>query len=141
MRITHSLLKGIHLLQLCVWGLGLLSTKNGFATSKQNGRRLLSVLVAYMTQECIPVECVPSATVAVCWGVSATGGLVSAFRGGGGVCFPGGGGLCFREGGCLPGGLYRSMHWGRHPAVDRMTDRCKTITFPQLRLRTVNMLK
>ena len=42
--------------------------------------------------------------------------------------------------GCLPigGCVYSSMHWGRHPPpVDRMTDRCKNITFPQLRLRTV----
>ena len=55
----------------------------------------------------------------------------------------GGGGFC--PGGCLPGGvsaqrgvsawgMYPSMHWGRHPPVDRMTDRCKNIT-----LRTVKI--
>ena len=50
----------------------------------------------------------------------------------GGVC-PGGG-VSARE------GVHPSMHWGRHPPpVDRMTDRCKNITFPQLRLRTVIM--
>ena len=37
-------------------------------------------------------------------------------------------------GGCLPlvpgdGGAHSSMHWGRHPPVDRMTDTCKNITF------------
>ena len=52
-------------------------------------------------------------------------------------------GVC--PGGCLPGGVcpgvYHSMHWGRHSPlpVDRMTNRCKNITFPQLRLRTVKI--
>ena len=32
-----------------------------------------------------------------------------------------------------------SMHWGRHLHVDRMTDRCKNITFPRLRLQMVKM--
>ena len=45
----------------------------------------------YSKQECIPVGCVPSAVVAVCWG-----GLP------GGGCLPGGGGYLPR--GCLPGG-------------------------------------
>ena len=43
------------------------------------------------------------------------------------------------------GCVYPSMHWagcvcvypGRHPPVNRMTDSCKNITFPQLLLRTV----
>ena len=63
------------------------------------------------SQECIPVGCVPSAAVAVWRG---GGGGVSAQ---GRVC-PGVG--------CLPGGCI--------PAC-----RCKNITFPQLRLRTVTM--
>ena len=39
-------------------------------------------------------------------------------------------------GGVCPG-MYPSMHWGRHPTLWRewLTDRCKNITFPQLRLR------
>ena len=44
------------------------------------------------------------------------------------------------QGGCLLRWVYPSMHWGRHFPVDRMTDRCKNITFPQLRLRTVNCI-
>ena len=60
----------------------------------------------------------------------------SRLLGEGGVC-PGGSVQGKGMGG-LPGGVYPSMHWGRYPlAVDRMTDRCKNITFPQLRLRTV----
>ena len=64
----------------------------------------------------------------------------------GGVCFlgdqlPGVDGVSASRRGCLLlGAVYPSMHWGRHPPVDRMTDRCKNITFPQLRLRTVKML-
>ena len=69
--------------------------------------------VLFPEQECIPVGCVPSAAVAVYWG-----------------CLPGRG--------VSAGGVYPSMHWGRHlPPMDRTTDRCKNITFPQLRLRTV----
>ena len=34
-------------------------------------------------------------------------------------------------GGLVPGGWYPSMHWGRTPPVNRMTDRCKNITLPQ----------
>ena len=49
---------------------------------------------------------------------------VILFTGGGGVC-PGElsaqGGVSAR--GCLPRGVYPSMHWGRHPPVNRMTDR------------------
>ena len=39
-------------------------------------------------------------------------------------------------GGVRPG-MYPSMHWGRHPTLwtEWLTDRCKNITFPQLRLR------
>ena len=52
----------------------------------------------------------------------------------GGVCQ----GVSAQEGGVCPGGVYPSMHWGRHPPCrDRMIDRCKNITFPQHRLRMV----
>ena len=109
-------------------------------------------------QECIPVGCVPSAAVAVCWGVcpggclprgntwgmsaqgvSAWGGVCRAGWLLGDVCWEGGcllGGVC--PGGCLPRGCV-SQHapLADTPPVERMTDRCKNITFPQLRLRTV----
>ena len=55
-------------------------------------------------QKCIPVRCVPSAAVAISWGVSAQGG----------VC--------------------------QTPPLDRMTDICGNITFPQLLLRTEKTL-
>ena len=72
--------------------------------------------------------------------------------GGGGVC-PGGvclvvsageGGSGFYLGGCLPRGCLpkggvcpRGVHLPL--PVNRNTDRCKSITFPQLRLRTVTI--
>ena len=65
-------------------------------------------------QECIPVGCVPSAAVAVCWG---------------GICLPGGsacqGGLPSLSGGGCP-------LW-----TEFLTHACENITFQQLRLRTV----
>ena len=86
-------------------------------------------------QENIPIGCVPSG---VCFpGGCASGGCASGggvLLGGcapgvcasGGVCFPGG---C-ASGGCTSGGCFRCI-----PAcsVNRMTDRCKNITLPQLR--------
>ena len=64
----------------------------------------------------------------------------------GGVC-PGGWGCLPRSrvcpGGCLPRGCLSSGECvsqhalGQTPPVDRMANRCKNITFPQLRLRTV----
>ena len=92
----------------------------------------------FQKQECIPVGCVPSASVAICGegmclprGVCLPGGV---FQGG---CLPGG---CL-PGGCLPRGVCIPACTGADtPLVDRMTDRRKNITFPQLRLRTVNML-
>ena len=77
-------------------------------------------------QECIPVECILSAAVAVSCG---------------GVCLK-----CLPEvsaWGCLPGGCLLqwvsaqggSAYQGvstRHPLVNRITDRCKNITLPQL---------
>ena len=98
-------------------------------------------------QECIPVGCVPSAAVAV----SAPGGRGVSSPAGGvwsgvvGVLLLGGvsasrrcllpGGVCSRGGGLLPGGhLLRgggvSQHAPRQTLpVNRMTDRCKNITF------------
>ena len=68
-------------------------------------------------QECIPVGCVPSAAMTVC-------------RGG---CLPRG----VSAGRCLFGGVFQGVS-ARHP-VNRITDRCENITFPQLRLRVVNI--
>ena len=57
-------------------------------------------------QECIPVRCVPS--VAVSWGTGA-------------VCL--GGASVQERGGWVT---------ARHPPVNRIADRCKNITLPQL---------
>ena len=57
---------------------------------------LVAIAVCYpkiLKQECIPVGCVPSAAVAVCWG----GGVSAQW----GVCLEGG--VC--PGGCLPRGV------------------------------------
>ena len=79
--------------------------------SVKNTLRLLYLcLKIYVGQECIPGGCVPSATVAVCPG---------------GVCSGG----CLVRGVSALGGGCPSMHWGRPPPVNRMTDRCKNITF------------
>ena len=56
-----------------------------------------------------------SALGGVLWGVSAPGGM-SALR------------RCLLQGVSALGVWYPSMHWGRHPPVNRMTDRCKNIT-------------
>ena len=75
----------------------------------------------YFRQECIPIGCLPSAAV--------------AFSGRG----------CLPLGGCLPrvvclGEVYTPGPRGRHPhPVDRMTDTCESITFPQLLLLTVKI--
>ena len=84
----------------------------------------------FLKQECIPVGCVPTATVAVCWG---------------GVCLS----ACWDTPppGCGPGDTSSGStpqppHWvwawrpARHagippPPVNRLTDRCKNITLPQ----------
>ena len=60
--------------------------------------RIFQIVKIKQRQDCIPVGCVSSTTVAVCWR----------------------GSVCLR-GGCLPGG-------GVSPPVDRMTDMCKNIT-------------
>ena len=80
-------------------------------------------------QECIPVGCVLSAAVAV-GGMSR--GWVCVWKVGvsRGVCVCTGGGVFVQLGVC-PGGLYT------FPPVDRMTDTCENIIFPQLVLQTV----
>ena len=50
-------------------------------------------------------------SLTVCW---------SLLSGGGGCLLPG-------------GGVYPSMHWSRHPPVNRITDACKNVTLAQLR--------
>ena len=72
--------------------------------------KLLRLCELIVEQECIPVGCVPSAAVAVFFG----GGEVSA-------------------GGVYPG--VSAQLGGVCPPLDRMTDRCKNITLPQLRCR------
>ena len=88
----------------------------------------ISRLVTKLSQECIPVGCVPSAAVAV------SGGRGVCPEGGWGVC-PGGGGVCpgglSGWGGCLARGCTASL------PVERMTDACENITFPQLMLQMV----
>ena len=74
-------------------------------------------------QECIPVGCVPSATVTISLGCLPGGGCLPARRG---VCLPGG---CW-SGGCLPAGGGPGRGCGQ-------TDTCENITFPQLLLWTV----
>ena len=69
-------------------------------------------------QECIPLGCIPSAVVAISGGCLSRG--VSAW-----TCLPRGS-VCL--GVCTP------------PPVDRMTDSCENITFPQLLLWTVMIL-
>ena len=105
-------------------------------------------------QECIPVGCIPSAAVAVSGGGWGVGGEVVCLRGvwPGGVCLWGSlsnwvsawggvfvfGGGYLSNGGVCPGGVCLG---GEHPTpVDRMTDACENTTFPQLLLRTVNII-
>ena len=75
-----------------------------------------------LKQECIPVGCVPSAAVAV------------SAPGVGGVCLLRGG--LVRGGVPVPGGCACSREGVVSPPVNRMTDRCKNITFATS-LRTV----
>ena len=73
-----------------------------------------------------------------CSGGGSAPGRVPALEG----SAPGGlllGGVCSGGGGCLlPGGWYPSMHWGRPPPVDRITDTSKKITLATTSLRSVN---
>ena len=92
-----------------------------------------------MKQDCVPVGCVPPARWPYLPACSAPGGswsrgcLVQGSAWSGGVPDPGGGGCGGAwSGGCAwSGGWYPSMHWGTHPPVNRMTNRCKNITLPQ----------
>ena len=106
-------------------------------------------------QECIPVECVPSAAAAVSGGGGAyflgmlpSGGCfllgVLPSRGvlpRGGGCFLPGEGVASFTGGSFPGaggGGIPACTEADTPSVNRMTDRCKNITFTTS-LRTVNI--
>ena len=74
----------------------------------------------YFRQECIPIGCLPSAAVAVSGRVSSIGGCLPRV-------------ICLGE-------VYTPGPRGRHPdPVDRMTDTCESITFPQLLLLTVKI--
>ena len=80
-------------------------------------------------QECIPVGCVPSAAVAMCIPAYTGQGGVSQHALGRGV-YP----SMHWAGGCLPRRVCVSQHaLGKHPPLNRMTDRCKNITLPELR--------
>ena len=118
-------------------------------------------LKKYHKQESVPVGCVSSAAVTIGWwgGVPAHRVyLLGSCTCQGGVYLPvwgvylPRGCTCWRVcifwrdvpargvpclGVYLPGGVYPSMHWSRHPPVNRMTDRCENIIFPQLRLQMV----
>ena len=94
---------------------------------------------------CIPVGCVPSAAVA--WGCLPGGVYLGGCLPRGvfareGICLRGclPRGVCMR-GGCLPRGyLPRGcLTRGCKPPLNRITDRCKSITILQLLLRTVMM--
>ena len=86
-------------------------------------------------QESIPIGCVPSAAVAVMreggWGASCFRGVYAQGVSSQGKCLcPGGclpgAGVCL-PGGVLPGGVFQT------PPMNRITDRCKNATLPQLR--------
>ena len=61
-------------------------THRGGSRISKGGRqpRVKRLLADFYKQECIPVGCVPSSAVAVCWGVSVRGGLCLPR----GVCIP-----------------------------------------------------
>ena len=80
-------------------------------------------------QVCIPVRCVPPAC------------LPSVFGGEGGVASRG----CIHPRGCIQRGVCIHMSCVLDaptlPPMDRMTDTCENITFPQLRSRTIKTQK
>ena len=83
---------------------------------------ILCVVKHMLQQECIPVGCVPSATVAVCWGGACSWGVLAP----GGCLLRGGvlwGAACSR-GYLLLGGVV-SQHALRQTPSCRQTDRCK----------------
>ena len=85
-------------------------------------------------QECILVGCVPSAAVAMSI-PACIGHCVSQHALERGDVFPGG----VSVGGVCPGQCVSQHALRQTPPVNRMIDRCKNITFPQLRLQTVKM--
>ena len=72
-------------------------------------------------------------TLTVCRSLLPRGGVLSPR----GVYLVPGVGVLSPRGCLLPGGWYPSMHWGRHPPVNRMTDRCKNVTLATTSLRPV----
>ena len=68
------------------------------------------------------------------WGVCSPRGVSAP---GGNVCSWGD--VCFWGSVCFQGGWYPSMHWGRPPPVNRITDTSKNITLATTSLRPVNM--
>ena len=93
----------------------------------------------FLKQVCIPVGCVPptccpylpACTVQVGRECLLPGGVCSGVSAPWGCLLPGGvssgmsapGGVCSRGVSAPRVGVYPSMHWGRHPPVNRMTDR------------------
>ena len=92
-------------------------------------------------QECIPVGCVPSAAVAVCWGCLRRGCLPRGFLPRGvcprrGVCL-GVWGSAQGGGGLQKGGVYPSMHWSRHPPCEQNDRQVWKLYLAATSLRTV----
>ena len=99
-------------------------------------------------QECIPVGCVPSAAVAVCWRMYLVPGGVNGL----GVPCPRGctwSGRVYLVRGCVPGPGGCTWSWGctwsgghlpRYPTPCGQTHMCKNITFATS-LRTVIIFK
>ena len=93
---------------------------------------LTPALMLYFQQECIPVECVPSAAVAVPWGrgclprgclhrgVSVWVGVSAQVSARGAGCLLWG--VSSQGRGCMPRGDV-----SQDPLVNRITDRCKTL--------------
>ena len=117
-------------------------------------------ITAHLKQECIPVGCVPSATVAVCSGgggclvpvvVPGPGGCLlrgvadpgegvcswGGVHGPGGCLLPGGA-WSFGGGSALGGGIPACTEADTPPPVNRMTERCKNRTVATS-LRTVTI--
>ena len=112
--------------------IALLKMKADVTRSPKHGHQWTPKGTKLLQQESIPVGCVPSAAVAVCWGVCSRGCLPRG-ESARGVSAQG----ARLPWGCLPGGV--SQHALRQTPLwtEWLTDRCKNITFPQLRLRTV----
>ena len=76
----------------------------------------------FFWQECIPVWCIPSAAVVICWGCLPRGCLIRGVF----------------EGGCLPRGVSARGVYTSPLGTEFLTHACENI-FPQLRLRTVKI--